>query len=102
MVLLTTTYFVQSCIFQGSKPCGVTKINNIMKIKANKVQKGMTVSWGVVTITVKNIEESFQKNGKQLITLYGSAVRSIGKGHKPNKYENYSITPKGETLLILK
>ena len=73
-----------------------------MKIKANKVQKGMTVSWGVVTITVKNIEESFQKNGKQLITLYGNAIRSIGRGYEPNKYEKYSITPKGETLLNLK
>ena len=73
-----------------------------MKIKANKVEKGMTVSWGVVTITVKNIEESFQKNGKQLITLYGTAVRSMGRGHKHRNYEDYSITPKGETLLNLK
>ena len=73
-----------------------------MKIKANKVEKGMTVSWGVVTITVENIEESFQKNGKQLITLYGSAIRSMGRGYKPRKYETYSITPKGETYLNLK
>ena len=73
-----------------------------MKIKANKVEKGMTVSWGAVTITVKNIEESFQKNGKQLITLHGNAIRSMGKGSKPRNFENHNITPKGETLLILK
>lgn len=70
-----------------------------MKIKANKIEKGMTVRWGVVTLIVENIEESFQKNGKQLITLYGSATRSHGRGYKPTKYPTYSITPKGETFL---
>lgn len=73
-----------------------------MKIQANKVEKGMTVVWGAVTITVEKIEESFQKNGKQLITLYGSALRSMGRGHKPRKFETYSITPKGDTWLTLK
>ena len=70
-----------------------------MTKKANTVKIGMTVRWGVVTLTVEKIEESFQKNGKQLITLYGSAVRSMGRGYKPRVFEDYSITPKGETLL---
>jgi hypothetical protein len=73
-----------------------------MKIKANKVQKGMTVTWGVVTLTVERIEEHFQKNGKQLITLHGSAMRSMGRGCKPRYYKAYDITPKGETLLGLR
>lgn len=72
-----------------------------MKIKANKVEKGMTIGWGVVTMTVEHIEETFQKNGKQLINLTGSVVRSMGRGHKPIKY-NSTISPKGETLLNLK
>ncbi len=73
-----------------------------MKIKAKEVKVGMTVGWGVVTITVNKIEESFLKNGKQLITLYGSATRSHGGGFKPSIYPNYYITPKGETFLRLK
>ena len=72
-----------------------------MKIKANEVTEGMTVRWGVITITVERIEESFQKNGKQLITLFGDYFRSHGRGHKPSQHKNDSITPKGETFLIL-
>tara|TARA_R110000822_G_scaffold161983_1_gene302318 strand:+ start:442 stop:663 length:222 start_codon:yes stop_codon:yes gene_type:complete len=72
-----------------------------MEIKANKVTKGMIVRWGVVTLTIERIEESFQKNGKQLITLYGSAFRSMGRGHKQRSFKDYSITPKGETYLKL-
>tara|TARA_R110002050_G_scaffold26734_2_gene70197 strand:- start:394 stop:642 length:249 start_codon:yes stop_codon:yes gene_type:complete len=78
------------------------KNTNKMKIKANKVKQGMTVGWGVVTITVERVEESYQKNGKQLITLYGSATRSHGRGIKPTIYPTYDITPKGETFLNLK
>lgn len=71
-----------------------------MKVKANQIELGMTVRWGVVTITVDKIEESFQKNGKQLITLHGAISRSHGRGYKPTKFYG-KITPKGETLLPL-
>ena len=73
-----------------------------MKIKAKEVKVGMTVVWGAETITVNKIEESFKKNGKQLITLYGSAIRSHGRGIRPTIYPKYDITPKGETWLNLK
>ena len=72
-----------------------------MKIKANKVEKGMTIGWSDLTVNVDKVEESFQKNGKQLINITGSMEKSMGRNKKPIKFYS-TISPKGETLLNLK
>ena len=73
-----------------------------MKIQAKDVQVGMTVKWGVVTLTVERIESFTQKNGIEGKVFYGSAVRSFGKGIRPAKYKSYDINAKNETWLSLK
>ena len=73
-----------------------------MKIMAKDVKVGMTIKWGVVTITVKEIKPFTQKNGKKGKLFYGPATRSMGKGFKPCVYDNYDISAKDETWLILK
>ena len=73
-----------------------------MKIQAKDVKVGMTVKWGVVTITVERIKTFTQKNGKTGKIFYGPATRSFGRGIKPAKYAQYDIDPKDETWLTLK
>ena len=73
-----------------------------MKIQAKQVEIGMTIGWGVVTLTVKNIVTGNQKNGIETKKFEGSAVRSMGKGHKLSNYKNYDFTAKSETFLDLR
>ena len=73
-----------------------------MKIKAKEVKVGMTVVWGAETITVTKIEESFQKNGKKIMILYGGGTYSYGGGYKEALLPSHYITPKAETFLRLK
>lgn len=74
-----------------------------MKVKASEVKKGMSIGWGCVTITVvQQINESFQKNGKKLITFSGPGIRTKGRGYKPYKFDQTSVTAKSETLLLVK
>jgi hypothetical protein len=68
-----------------------------MKIQAKEVQVGMTVIWGVVSITVEKIVPFTQKNGKTGKTFYGSAVRSMGRGRKPSFSANYYINVRDES-----
>ena len=78
------------------------KTTTIMKIKAKEVKQGMTIKWGVVTITVEQIETFTQKNGKTGKVFYGPAIRSFGRGVRPSKYSNYDIEVKDETFVTVK
>lgn len=73
-----------------------------MKIKAKEVETGMTIKWGVVTITVNNIETFTQKNGITGKVFYGPATRSFGRGVRPAKYKTYDIEVKDETFVTVK
>jgi hypothetical protein len=73
-----------------------------MKIQAKDVKVGMTVKWGVVTITVSEIVPFTQKNGITGKIFYGSATRSYGRGVKPTFYKSYDINAKDESWLTLK
>ena len=73
-----------------------------MQILANEVKKGMTIGWGVVTLTVNEIVKGKQKNGKETRTFIGSAARSMGRGHKPRVFNEYDFTCKSLTKLDLR
>lgn len=73
-----------------------------MKIQAKDVKVGMTVGWGVVTLTVEEIKTFTQKNGVTGRFFYGPATRSWGRGIKPSKYESYDINAKDESWLVVK
>ncbi len=73
-----------------------------MKIQAQDVKVGMTVGWGVVTLTVERIETYTQKNGTECKTFWGKATMPSPRGFKPTSYEKYDFTAKNETWLTLK
>jgi len=73
-----------------------------MKIQAKEAKIGQTIKWGVVTITIERIEKDYQKNGVEVLTFFGPAIRSAGRGFKPYHYKQYDISPKSETIISLK
>jgi len=73
-----------------------------MKIQAKDVKVGMTIKWGVVTLTVSKIACFTQKNGITGKTFYGSATRSFGRGIKPAYYNSYDIGVKDASWLTIK
>lgn len=73
-----------------------------MTIEAQDVKVGMTIKWGVVTITVNAIETFTQKNGVTGKVFYGPAIRSFGRGVRPAKYSEYDIEVKDKTIVTVK
>jgi hypothetical protein len=73
-----------------------------MKIKAKDLKIGMTITSGVLTMTINNINKSFQKNGTALVVCYGSVVRYMGRGFKNKFFDTYDISIKEETLVKIK
>tara|TARA_R110001606_G_scaffold341398_1_gene489736 strand:- start:355 stop:576 length:222 start_codon:yes stop_codon:yes gene_type:complete len=69
-----------------------------MKIQAKDVKVGMTITWGVVTVTVKRIENGVQKNGKETVSFYGDGVRSMGRGYDKRALKNYDFTMKADSF----
>ena len=73
-----------------------------MKTQAKNVKIGMTIKWGVVTITVKEIKNFVQKNQVEGKTFIGSAIRTMGIGNKSIQYPYYEIQVKNETFVTIK
>ena len=73
-----------------------------MKIQANQVEVGMTITTGVITMIVDNIKTSYQKNGKELKVFSGNVIRTMGRGIKPRKYYRNDLKIKSTTLLVAK
>jgi translation elongation factor P/translation initiation factor 5A len=73
-----------------------------MKIQAKDVKVGMTITWGVNTITIEKIENGFQKNGKATVTFVGTNIRSYGRGVKNSTWLNYDFTMKAESWTTAK
>ena len=73
-----------------------------MKIQAKDVQVGMTVKWGVVTLTVNEIVPFTAKNGREGKVFFGPAIRSYGRGVKPRHFQNEDISVWSESWLSIK
>jgi hypothetical protein len=73
-----------------------------MKITAKDVKVGMTITWGVNTVTIEKIENGFQKNGKPTVTFTGTNVRSYGRGIPKKTWSGYTFTMKADSWTTAK
>jgi len=73
-----------------------------MKIQAKDAKVGMTITWGVNTVTIDTIVNGFQKNGKPTVTFTGTNIRSYGRNEPKKKWENYTFTMKADSFTTVK